>query len=149
MKMTVEKLKKYPGMVIIKKETETKLKKLRDEIEALEARMSRAKKKCEPDWKVETLLGIKQERLRVTERLLEKLEKNTLEVETALDAVASELSPLEYIVIQKHYVEGMNWNRLMDEFQTKPEYSQFCYERSSYMRAHRSALDKLIALEAE
>lgn len=145
--MTAEKMKKYPGMVIVKKETEVRLKKLREEIEELEGRMARAEKKCENSDKVITLLEIKEERLRVTEGLLEKLEASTLEVEEALERIAPSLTPLEHIIILKLYIEGLKWNQLMDLLQTDPEYSRFCYERSTYMRAHRAALDKLMALD--
>lgn len=147
--MTAEKMKKYPGMVIVKKETEVRLKKLREEIEELEGRMARAERKCENSDKVVTLIEIKEERLRVTERLLEKLEASTLEVEEALDRIAPSLTPLEHIIILKLYIEGLKWNQLMDLLQTDPEYSRFCYERSTYMRAHRTALDKLMALDED
>ncbi len=145
--MTAEKMKKYPGMVIVKKETEVRLKKLKEEIRELEGRMSRAERKHETEDKIVTLLEIKEERLRVTESLLEKLEKSTLEVEEALDAIAPSLTPLEHIIILKLYIEGLRWMQLMDLLQTDPEYTRFCYERSTYMRAHRSALDKLMALD--
>lgn len=145
--MTAEKLKKYPGMVVVKKETEVRLKKLKDEINELEARMNRAQRKCEPEDKIVTLLEIKEERLRVTQSLLEKLEHSTLEVEEALDRIAPSLTPLEHIIILKLYIEGLRWTQLMDLLQTDPEYSRFCYERSTYMRAHRSALDKLMEVE--
>ena len=144
--MTAEKMKKYPGMVVVKKETEVRLKKLREEINELENRMYRAERKCEPGDKVVTLLEIKQERLRVTEALLKKLEASTLEVEEALDRIAPDLTPLEHIIILKLYIEGLRWNQLMDLLQTDSNYSRFCYERSTYMRAHRSALDKLMKL---
>ncbi|MBQ8002013.1 MAG: hypothetical protein IJ297_01060 [Clostridia bacterium] len=147
--MTAEKMKKYPGMVVVKKETEVRLKKLREEIEELEGRMSRAQRKCEDNSKVVTLLEIKQERLRVTQSLLDKIERSTLEVEEALDKIAPSLTPLEHVVILKLYIEGLRWNQLMDLLQTNPEYSRFCYERSTYMRAHRSALDKLMTLDDE
>lgn len=145
--MTAEKMKKYPGMVVVKKETEVRLNKLREEICELEGRMARAEKKCESSDKVITLLEIKEERLKVTEALLEKLEASTLEVEEALDRIAPDLTPLEHIIILKLYIEGMRWNQLMDLLQTDGNYSRFCYERSTYMRAHRSALDKLMALD--
>lgn len=144
--MTAEKMKKYPGMVIIKKETEVRLKRLRSEIEELEGRMSRAERMCTDSDKVVTLLELKEERLRVTEALLNKLEASTLEVEEALDRIAPTLTPLEYIIILKLYIEGLRWNQLMDLLQTDPEYSRFCYERSTYMRAHRSALDKIMEI---
>lgn len=144
--MTAEKMKKYPGMLVVKKETEVRLKKLREEIGELEGRMSRAKMKHEDSNKVTTLLEIKEERLRVTESLLEKLEESTLEVEEALEEIAPSLTPLEHIIILKLYIEGLRWNQLMDLLQTDPEYSRFCYERSTYMRAHRSALDKLMTV---
>lgn len=142
--MTAEKMKRYPGMVIVKKETEVRLNKLRKEIEELEMRMNRAERKCEPNDKVVTLLEIKEERLRVTEKLLAELERSTLEVEEALEKIAPSLTPLEHVIIMKLYVEGLRWNQLMDLLQTDKEYSRFCYERSTYMRAHRSALDKLL-----
>lgn len=145
--MTAEKMKKYPGMLVVKKETEVRLRKLREEIQELEGRMSRAKRKCEDSNKVTTLLEIKKERLRVTEALLEKLEESTLEVEEALEAIAPDLTPLEHIIILKLYIEGFRWNQLMDLLQTDPGYTRFCYERSTYMRAHRSALDKLMTIK--
>lgn len=145
--MTAEKMKKYPGMVVVKKETEARLRKLREEIAELQSRMDRAVRKCEAGDKVTTLLEIKEERLRVTETLLQKIEASTLEVEEALEAIAPELSPLEYIIILKLYIEGLRWNQLMDLLQTHPDYTRFCYERSTYMRAHRSALDKLMSLD--
>lgn len=147
--MTAEKMKKYPGMVIVKKETEARLNKLRDEIYELEGRMARAERKHEDKGKVTTLLEIKEERLRVTQMLLEKLEQSTLEVEEALEKIAPSLTPLEHIIILKLYIEGLKWHQLMDLLQTDPDYTRFCYERSSYMRAHRSALDKLMALDDE
>lgn len=142
--MTAEKMKRYPGMVIVKKETEARLNKLQDEITLLEGRMERAERKHEESDKIVTLLEIKEERLRVTKMLLEKLEQSTLEVEEALEKIAPTLTPLEHIIILKLYIEGMKWNQIMDLLQTDPEYSRFCYERSTYMRAHRSALDKLM-----
>lgn len=134
-------------MVIVKKETEVRLNKLRKEIEELEMRMNRAEKKCEPSNKVVSLLEIKEERLRVTERLLAELEKSTLEVEEALESIAPNLTPLEHVIIMKLYVEGLRWNQLMDLLQTDKEYNRFCYERSTYMRAHRSALNKILNKE--
>lgn len=142
--MTAEMMKRYPGMVIAKKETEARLNKLRDEISMLEYRMEKAERKCSDSSKVTTLLEIKKERLRVTELLLEKIEQSTLEVEEALEKIAPTLTPLEYVIILKLYIEGLRWTQLMDVLQTDPEYSRFCYERSTYMRAHRSALDKLM-----
>ncbi|MCD8049174.1 MAG: hypothetical protein LUG52_06170 [Clostridia bacterium] len=145
--MTAEKMKRYPGMVIVKKETEARLGRLRREIEELECKVERAERKHESRDRVVTMLAIKEERRKVTEALLEKIESSTMEVEEALAAVAPELTPLEMIIVTKLYIEGMRWNELMDELQTKPEYSRYCYERSTYMRAHRSALDKLTAIE--
>lgn len=147
--MTEEKVKKYPGMVIVKKETEARLEKLKREITELEKRMERAERRHEPGDKTVSLLSLKEERLRVTEKLLKELEESTLEVEEALSCVAPSLSPLELMIISKLYVEGMRWNELIDLLQTDPEYSRFCYERSTYMRAHRSALDKLMAGDGE
>ncbi len=143
--MTAEKMKRYPGMVVVKKETERRLEKLRDEIKDLEGKMSRAEKKDLGD-KVVTLLEIKEERLRVTEALLKKIEESTLEVEDALERIAPSLTPLEHVIILKLYIEGLRWTQVMDLLQTDPEYSRFCYERSTYMRAHRSALDKLMTV---
>ncbi len=142
--MTAEKMKRYPGMVIVKKETEARLNKLKDEIYELEGRISRAERKREQGDRVVSLLKIKEDRLKVTQMLLDKLERSTLEVEEALEKVAPDLTPLEHMIILKHYIEGLNWLELMELFQNNPEYSRFCYERSSYMRAHRSALDKLM-----
>ncbi|MBR5535767.1 MAG: hypothetical protein IKU60_03875 [Clostridia bacterium] len=144
--MTAEKMKKYPGMLIVKKETEVRLRKLRDEIDELERRMERAERKCVTSDKVTSLLEIKKERLRVTEALLNQIEESTLEVEEALDKIAPDLTPLEHIIILKLYIEGLRWGQLMDLLQTDPEYTRFCYERSTYMRAHRSALDKLMGI---
>ncbi len=143
--MTAEKMKRYPGMVVVKKETERRLEKLRDEIKELEGKMSRAEKKDLGD-KVVTLLEIKEERLKVTESLLKKIEESTLEVEDALERIAPSLTPLEHVIILKLYIEGLRWTQVMDLLQTDPEYSRFCYERSTYMRAHRSALDKLMTV---
>jgi hypothetical protein len=109
--------------------------------------MDRAVRKCEAGEKVTTLLEIKEERLRVTQMLLQKIEESTLEVEAALEAIAPNLTPLEYIIILKLYIEGLRWNQVMDLLQTHPDYTRFCYERSTYMRAHRNALDKLMALD--
>ena len=146
--MTADKMKRYPGMVVVKKETEARAKKLRGEIADLEGRMIRAGNKGSND-KIVTLLEIKEERLRVTESLLEKLEASTLEIEEALDSIAPTLTPLEHIIIQKLYIEGLKWMQVIEELQTNPEYGRFCYERSTYMRAHRSALDKLMNAEEE
>ncbi len=146
--MTAEKMKRYPGMVIVKKETEVRLNKLREEIKELEGKMNRAAKKAGCSDKVVSLVEIKKERLRVTEELLKKIEQSTLEVEEALERIAPMLTPLEHIVILKLYIEGVKWTQLMDELQTKDEYAQFCYERSTYMRAHRSALDKLMQADS-
>ncbi len=142
--MTAEKVKRYPGMVIIKKETQARLAKLEKEIKELENRMERAERRHETEGKVVSLLAIKEERLRVTEKLLHEIEESTLEVEEAIAAAAPELTPLELIIITKLYVEGIRWNELIDLLQTNPEYTRFCYERSTYMRAHRAALDKLM-----
>ncbi len=144
--MTAETMKRYPGMVVVKKETERRLEKLREEIRELEGRMNRAVRRDLND-KVVTLLEIKQARLDVTESLLEKIEESTLEVEEALERIAPSLTPLEHVIILKLYIEGLKWNQLMDLLQTDPEYARFCYERSTYMRAHRSALDKIMALD--
>lgn len=146
--MTADKMKRYPGMVVVKKETEARLRKLRDEVADLRGRMERAENKGS-DSRIVTLLEIKEERLRVTESLLEKLETSTLEIEEALDRIAPTLTPLEHILIQKLYIEGLRWMQVMEELQTNPEYGRFCYERSTYMRAHRSALDKLMNAEKE
>lgn len=142
--MTAEKVKRYPGMVIVKKETEARLAKLRKEIKALESRMERAERRHESGSKVVSLLAIKEERLRVTEKLLHEIEESTLEVEEAMANAAPNLTPLELMIITKLYVEGVRWNELIDLLQTNPEYTRFCYERSTYMRAHRTALDKLM-----
>ena len=107
--------------------------------------MSRAERKDLGD-KVVTLLEIKEERLKVTEELLRKIEESTLEVEEALERIAPSLTPLEHVIILKLYIEGLRWTQVMDILQTDPEYSRFCYERSTYMRAHRSALDKLMTV---
>lgn len=141
--MTAEKMKRYPGMVVVKKETERRLEKLKEEIRELESKMGRAERKDLND-KVVTLLQIKEERMRVTAALLEKIEQSTLEVEDALEKIAPSLTPLEHVLILKLYVEGLKWTQVMDLLQTDPEYARFCYERSTYMRAHRSALDKLM-----
>lgn len=146
--MKVERIKNYPGMISVKKEVEKRVLRLREEIGDMEGRIFRAEKKSTDSDRLSALREVKEERLRVSEALLVKLEESTLEVEAALEAIAPSLTPLEYIIIIKLYVEGLNWNQTIDELQTKAEYSQFCYERSSYMRAHRSALDKLMAYEA-
>ena len=143
-----DKLKNYPGMVVVKKEVEKRVLRLREEIGDMEGRIFRAEKRSADNDRLSALREVKEERLRVTEQLLKRLEESTLEVEEALETIAPSLTPLEHIIIIKLYVEGLNWNQTIDELQTKPEYSRFCYERSSYMRAHRSALDKLMAYEA-
>lgn len=142
--MTAEKVKRYPGMVLVKKETEARLAKLRKEIKELERRTERAERRHEPGDKVVSLLAVKEERLRVTEKLLGEIEASTLEVEEAISRSAPELTPLELMIITKLYVEGVRWNELIDLLQTDPEYTRFCYERSTYMRAHRTALNKLM-----
>jgi hypothetical protein len=142
--MTAEKVKNYPRMVVIKKETEARLEKLRREIEEIERREARAQRRHEPDEKVISLSEIKKERLRVTEKLLREIEESTLEVEETIAKVAPNLTPMELMIVTKLYVEGLRWTELIDLLQTDPEYSRFCYERSTYMRAHRSALDKLM-----
>ena len=144
--MTAEKMKRYPGMVVVKKETERRLEKLREEIRELEGKMSRAERR-DLGEKVVTLLEIKEKRLKVTEDLLKKIEESTLEVEDALERIAPSLTPLEHILVLKLYIEGLKWMDVMDLLQTHPDYTRFCYERSTYMRAHRSALDKLMALD--
>lgn len=139
-----ERVRKYPGMVIVKKETEARLAKLRREIAELESRMERAERRHESNDKVVSLLSIKEDRLRVTEKLLKEIEESTLEIEETLVRVAPDLTPLELMIITKLYIEGMRWNELIDLLQTDPEYTRFCYEKSTYMRAHRSALNKMI-----
>lgn len=147
--MTAEKMKNYPGMVILKKSTEARLGKLREEIQSLENRMERAERRCEDNEKVVSLLKIKEDRLKITESLLQVIEKSTLEVEEAVMKVAPDLTPLEHVIILKLYIEGLKWNQLMDLLQTDPEYTQFCYERSTYMRAHRSALNKIMKVSTK
>lgn len=142
--MTAEKVKRYPGMVLVKKEAEARLTKLKREIAELEHRMERAERRHESGERVVSLLAIKEERLRVTEKLLREIEQSTLEVEEAIASAAPDLTPLELMIITKLYVEGVRWNELIDLLQTDPEYTRFCYERSTYMRAHRTALDKLM-----
>ncbi len=144
--MTAEKMKRYPGMVMVKKDTEARLERLQKEIDELDRRMQRADKKHESGDKVISLKAIKEDRMRVTKKLLEEIESSTLEVENALAKAAPDLTPLEMIIITKLYVDGVRWNELLDMLQTMPEYSRFCYERSTYMRAHRSALNKIMNL---
>jgi len=144
MKMTAEKMKRYPGMVVVKKDTQARLDKLRQEIDDLSSRMERAEMKHETREKVVSMISIKEERLKLTKRLLEEIESSTKEVEEALARVAPDLTPLEMIIVTKLYIEGMRWGELFDMLQTNPEYSRFCYEKSTYMRAHRSAMDKII-----
>ncbi len=144
--MTAEMMKRYPGMVMVKKDTEARLERLQKEIDELDKRMQRADKKHEGGDKVISLRAIKEDRMRVTKRLLEEIESSTLEVENALAKAAPDLTPLEMIIITKLYVDGVRWNELLDMLQTMPEYSRFCYERSTYMRAHRSALNKIMNL---
>lgn len=145
-----DKLKGYAGMIMVKQETEKRVIKLKKELDELEGKIFRAERRApgSDGEGLERLRSVKKERIIATEALLYKLEKATCEIEEALEAVAPSLTPLEHIIIVKHYIEGLNWNQTISELQTKAEYSQFCYERSSYMRAHRSALDKLMAYEA-
>ncbi len=144
--MTAEMMKRYPGMVMVKKDTEARLERLQKEIDEIDRRMQRADKKHEGSDKVISLKAIKEDRMRVTKRLLQEIESSTLEVENALAKAAPDLTPLEMIIITKLYVDGVRWNELLDMLQTMPEYSRFCYERSTYMRAHRSALNKIMNL---
>ncbi len=144
--MTAEKMKRYPGMVMVKKDTEARLERLQKEIDELDKRMQRADKKHEGGDKVISLKAIKEDRMRVTKKLLEEIESSTLEVENALAKAAPDLTPLEMIIVTKLYVDGVRWNELLDMLQTMPEYSRFCYERSTYMRAHRNALNKIMSL---
>ncbi len=144
--MKAEMMKRYPGMVMVKKDTEARLERLQREIDELDRRMQRADKKHEGGDKVISLKAIKEDRMRVTKKLLEEIESSTLEVENALAKAAPDLTPLEMIIITKLYVDGVRWNELLDMLQTMPEYSRFCYERSTYMRAHRSALNKIMNL---
>lgn len=142
--MTFEQMKKYPAMIVIKKDTQARIEKLKREIERLDKRMGSRKRPRDKEGNIIDLAEIKRERLEVTEKLLEKLEASTLEVEEAVADAAPDLTPLELIIITKLYIEGLKWVELIDLLQTDEKYAKFCYERSTYMRAHRSALKKLM-----
>ena len=146
--MTSEQLKRYPGMIVIKKETEKRIEKLKREIEAIDKRMGSRKRPIDKDGKIIDLAAIKRERLEMTRRLLDELEASTLEIEEAIAAVAPDLTPLELIIVIKLYIEGVKWVELIDLLQTDEKYAKFCYERTTYMRAHRSALEKLKQAQA-
>ncbi len=134
--MDMEKIKRYPGITVLIKDTLKKIDALDKEISLLERSRTREK-----------LLTLKKERMENSEKLLEKLETERLELESVIEKVRNRLTPLEYIIISKLYVEGKRWRDVMTELQVNPEYAQFCYARSTYMRAHRSAMDKIMEAE--
>lgn len=73
--------------------------------------------------------------------------EEALAVEKILGSSKNAFTPLELLIINKRYIEGLNWEDLMEQLHTSPEYARFRYERSTYMRAHKSALEKIIAME--
>ncbi len=130
-------------------ETKKRLAQIEREIEELNTKISHGEAKHRSEERLTIVRDKLTARRRVEEEILAELTGEILEVEKALAKLAPYLTPLELIVITKLYVDGMKWNEVFDVLQNDPEYSQFRYEQSTYMRAHKSALNKLEKMEAQ
>ncbi len=147
--MIKDKIKKYPRCVVCVQEIKNRLAQIEREINALDERITRGELKHEDKTRLTVMRGIKEARRNAEEKILAKLEGEMLEVERVLIKAAPVLTPLEMLIITKRYVDGLTWSELLKVLHRDPAYSQFRYERSTYMRANKSAMDKLVKAEEE
>ncbi len=80
-------------------------------------------------------------RNRAIKEQIERYEAELCEIETAI--AKADLTPLEHILIMLRYIEGLKWDKICEKMHTEDKYAPFRYERSTYMRAHRSAAEKI------
>lgn len=141
--MTKENMKNFAGLLAMRKEDVADLKRIKCEISGIEEKIARAESFGKPESYLKKLRDLKAERMLLNEKLLLKLEEESFSIEKILNKSKGKLKPLEHIIIEKLYVEGIRWNELIWILQNNPEYRQFCYEKSTYMKLHKSALEKL------
>lgn len=133
-----EMLKNHAGNIEARLSVENKIKKLEREMYMIDRDISGTY----TDLK-EELIKIKAERVRLLRQARVELERKINEVEKILKEALPYLTGLEYILLQKRYSEGLSWDEICEELGSGKEGRNFIFERSTYMRVHRSALDKL------
>lgn len=136
--MTKDELKSFCGFVTVRKDLENQIRNLRKEIDILNRKAERATpgRACE-------LLKLKEERLKVVDKMKCDIEGKILRIEQALSECMSSFTPLERIVVQKLYVEGLRWKEFEELMWTDETFADMRFETSAYKRAHRRALDKM------
>lgn len=133
----------YKGLIEVKRDTQKRLKKIMAETAKIEKRMTSRKRSRDKDGNILDIKEVLAERIRAENEILDEIEKRTLDVELVLANAAPRLTPLELLLMTKLYIEGLSWKEVIGLLQDNPEYSQFCYERTTYMRAHKRAIEKI------
>ena len=139
--------KSYTKLIALKVDTQKRLKKVRREISEIEKRKTSRKRARDKDGNLIDLDALLAERVESEKKILVKLQERTNEIERIFAEIIPYLTPLEIMIMSKLYIEGLSWKEVIELLQDNPEYSQFCYERTTYMRAHKSALRKILSLE--
>lgn len=133
----------YKGLIEVKRDTQKRLKKIMAETAKIEKRMTSRKRPRDKDGNILDLNEVLTERIRAENELLGEIEKRTLAIELALANAAPRLTPLELLLMTKLYIEGLSWKEVIELLQHDEQYVRFCYERTTYMRAHKRALEKI------
>ena len=137
--MTKDELKDLHKLLALKKVLDDRFNTLKAEIAKIENKIASA---ASVEY-YNRLLTLKSARIKNAEILLCEVESRALEIERALNDVWQSFTPLEALVMQKIYVEGLDWSEFERYVYSTDELITFRYERSTYMNAHRRALDKL------
>lgn len=137
----------YSQLIKLKIDAQKRLTFLRSEIAGIEKRMTSRKRPRDKDGNLIDLKPVLAERLVAEKKILYEIQDRTLHIERLVADVTPNLTPLELILVIKLYIEGLSWKETIALLQDDPTYSQFCYERTTYMRAHKSAFAKILAIE--
>lgn len=136
--MTKEELDSLHGLLVLKKILDDRMARLKNDIAKLRDRQS-----VTTLANYQKLMELKRKREKESARLACEVEEAALAIEAALRKEWHKFTPLEAIVMEKIYVDGLNWKEFKDFMYTDERFSTMYYDMSGYFRAHRSALDKL------
>lgn len=137
--MTKTELNDYKKLLSLKKLQDERLRRMRSDIDILDKRIASAASVGQ----YRRLVAIKRERVEEAELLLCEIENKTLAIQRELRSKWEQFTPLEALIIQNIYIDGMSWKEFEGYVYAIEELRPFRYEHSTYMNAHRNALDKL------
>ncbi len=149
MAMNKTELTNFAGLALLADESKKEIARLKKKVADLEAEKQRSFRSGRRRDSVERLVEEIERQIDLEEKMLVKNQEIINRVEEELVEKAYLLTPREMFVIKKRYVQGMRWDEILNEILRCPEYDNFVFERSTFMRAHRSAIEKLCGAERE